>query len=299
MHETLQQSIEQHLKGTELSNLRVVGFDYASGGCINQAGVVFLENGQRLFVKWNDSAPQAMFAAEAEGLKKLRETNSIRVPNVIGRGSCGETNFLLLEELKLGEPGSDFFELFGRQLAIMHQWTDGRTDFGFSSDNFIGSTTQPNGGNCTTENWPKFWAEFRLGHQLRLAAVNGRANSELNRLGRKLLSRTEGLLAGPNEHPSVLHGDLWSGNFLADENGQPAIFDPACYFGNREAEFGMITLFGGFDQPFSEAYNEVWPLADGSQQRIELYRLYHLLNHLNLFGPSYMHDCLTIMRKYC
>ena len=166
--------------------------------------------------------------------------------------------------------------------------------FGFEEDNYIGATPQP---NAWTDDWVTFFAEQRLGFQLRLAADNG-FGGELARLGERLLSRLGELIDEPAEPACLLHGDLWGGNYLCDAEGQPVLIDPAAYYGRREAELAMTTLFGGFDSAFYGAYEEAWPLAPGSAERLEIYKLYHLLNHLNLFGGGYLGGCLGVLRRF-
>jgi fructosamine-3-kinase len=293
--------LERFIEPMGLSDSKIIGVEPVPGGTINQATKITLQSGSQFFVKRNPFSIPGMFECEAHSLDVMRSTKTVRVPmshgtgNALGAGNAPETTFLLLEWIDSAKRATDFFESLGRQLADLHQWNIGLRDYGFDHDNFIGNSTQP---NPTFTSWSEFWAQHRIGHQLKLAANSGWHDSDLIRLGEKLVDRLDSLLAGPNEPPSLLHGDLWSGNLIADESGQPVLVDPACYFGSREAEFGMITLFGGFEQNFFDAYHEAWPMADGSDQRIELYRLYHLLNHLNLFGGSYLESCLAILRKY-
>lgn len=295
MNSELIKSLEDFLEPGGLSGGQIVGLEKVHGGMVNQAARITLRSGDRFFVKFHLSAASGMLACEDHSLNVMRSTKTVRVPTSQGTGNGSATQFLVLQWIESADRAHDFFEVMGRQLAQLHRWNVGRRDFGFDHDNFIGTSTQP---NPTCEAWPEFWARYRLDHQLKLAADSNGADPELMRRGQKLVDRIDSLLIGPDEPASLLHGDLWSGNFLADETGQPVLVDPACYFGNREAEFGMITLFGGFEQSFFDAYNEVWPLGDGADERIELYRLYHLLNHLNLFGSSYLGDCLSILRKY-
>ena len=234
-----------------------------SGGCINDASVINCSNGQSYFLKSHSDAAEGMFRAEADGLRAMAATKSIRVPEVVTVGllDSGES-FIVLEAIpSVGHGGhpDDFFETFGRTLAEMHrQGTSER--FGFDSDNWLGSSVQL---NSWSNDWSKFWIESRLAPQLKMAHDNGRSNQKLQQLGRQLLDRIENMLDVDPEPPALLHGDLWSGNYGADENGQPTIFDPACYYGHREAEFGMTKLFGGFPKAFYDAYHETWPLAEG------------------------------------
>ena len=168
------------------------------------------------------------------------------------------------------------------------------TSFGFTEDNFIGATVQPNPQNS---DWVEFWIEHRIGFQLKLASDNGFAFA-LKQLETSFSRGIRRVLQEPSEAPALIHGDLWSGNYLVSAAGHPVVIDPAAYYAHREAEFGMTTLFGGFDQAFYNAYDEAFPLAEGWEDRVEIYRLYHLLNHLNLFGQSYLSGCREIMQKF-
>ena len=278
---------------------KVVSLDLCSGGCINDAAIVKTDQQKSWFVKFNSDAPDGMFSAEAQGLQTLEATNTIRVPEVITQGmlSSGQA-FLVLEAIPLGrgarERSSEFYETFGQQLADMHrQGTSSK--FGFDADNWLGSSVQL---NPWLADWTEFWITARLTPQLKMARDNGVSNRKLDQLGNRLLNRLDQILKKDLEPPSLIHGDLWSGNLLSDENGQPVIFDPACYYAHREAEFGMTKLFGGFPAEFYNAYQETWPLAEGWETRVEIYTLYHLLNHLNLFGGSYLSGCVEILERY-
>lgn len=264
------------------------------GGCINNTAILETDIGLSLFVKWNEQAPASLFQCESAGLEAIRSTRSLRVPEVIGSGvSARGVQFLVLEAIQTAAPGADFEQPLGRQLAELHRHGVAE-EFGFTHSNFIGSTPQPNRWNSS---WIEFWKSCRLGHQLNLARDNGYGDQRFSRLAERVLGRMDRLLSHEVQ-PALIHGDLWSGNYLADEQGNPVLLDPAVYFADREAEFGMTTLFGGLGQGFYDAYQEMWPLQAGSDDRIEIYRLYHLLNHLNLFGTSYLADCLQIMQKY-
>lgn len=247
------------------------------GGCINTT--VRLEDGeQHYFVKLNDRSLLGMFSAEAEGLAEIAASNSIRVPQPICRGISGDRAYLVLEYIAMGAGGDD--DSAGRQLAAMHR--TGWDRFGWRRDNTIGATPQP---NPPTEDWIGFWRDQRLGFQLQLAARNGH-RGRLQTRGEQLLLVFPALI----DHqpcPSLIHGDLWGGNLGYDQTGQPVIYDPAVYYADREAELAMTELFGGFSRRFYAAYAEAWPLAPGYRVRKMLYNLYHILNHLNLFGGGY------------
>lgn len=273
---------------------KIVNTTSISGGSINSAFQVILKDGRRFFVKSNSVELVRMFECEAAGLRELERANAIRIPEVIGVGTASSQSFLVLELIDSAEPKPEFSREMGTQLAILHQTRNEK--FGFQESNFLGSSNQPNDWN---ESWPEFWAQCRLGFQLKLARDQGNGDRELQQLGDRLLGKLESRLRSTEqESPALLHGDLWSGNYISGTAGEPVFVDPAVYFGSREAEFGMTTLFGGFDADFYDAYNEVSPLAEGSTDRIAIYRIYHLLNHLNLFGNSYLSGCLEILKKY-
>jgi len=250
------------------------------GGCINRALV--LEDGdRRYFVKLNGAARLAMFQAEAEGLRELAATRTVRVPQPVCSGTAAGQAFLALEYLPLRGLEARAQEELGTQLAQLHRAT--APCFGWRRDNTIGSTPQP---NDPTDDWVAFWRERRLGFQLRLAADNGYGSS-LQREGETLLDRLPAFFRDYRPAASLLHGDLWGGNAAAMDSGEPVIFDPAVYYGDREADLAMTELFGGFGGRFHDAYRETWPLDAGYRVRKNLYNLYHVLNHLNLFGGGY------------
>jgi fructosamine-3-kinase len=247
------------------------------GGDINRAFRLH-DDSQSYFVKLNTSSLLSMFEAEAAGLQELAQSQTIRVPEPVCFGSFENDSFLVLEYIQISPRGD--LELAGRQLAQMHQTFGDR--FGWDRDNTIGSTHQPN--NLSSD-WVEFWQQHRLGYQLKLA-TGLRHNSRLQQRGEKLVELLPQLI----EHkpkPSLLHGDLWGGNIAFDPERRPVIFDPAVYYGDRETDLAMTELFGGFGSSFYAAYNEVWPLDSGYASRRDLYNLYHILNHLNLFGGGY------------
>ena len=250
------------------------------GGCINRTEI--LEgNGRRYFVKLNDSTRLSMFEAEAEGLAEIAHSQSVRVPQPICAGQHGGQSYLVLEHLDLGRGGGKSDKLLGRQLAAMHRAT--HAHFGWRRDNTIGSTPQI---NTDESDWVTFYRERRLRYQLELAAENGYGGS-LQKSGGQLLARLPAFFSFYNPQPSLLHGDLWGGNHSVLTDGTPVIFDPAVYYGDREADLAMTELFGGFGSHFYSVYREAWPLDPGYRVRKDLYNLYHVLNHLNLFGGGY------------
>ena len=306
MDRLLLAAIEQTITKSQIGSCKIERVQPVGGGCINLAFSVLLSTGQKLFVKVNEDVHEDFFVCESGGLDKLRSAlplETIRIPTVIGLDSCLSASgrlqrFLILEWVESGTAASDFFEKLGRGLASLHQYSN-QEQFGFPTDNYLGKTKQQ---NQFDSDWVRFWGEQRLGFQLGLVKQNridsSELVSELLRKGSRLIERLDKLIGRFPHSPSLIHGDLWSGNFMCDASGCPVLIDPAPYFASFEAEFGMTTLFGGFDDSFYEAYKEVNPLADGFEIRVEIYRLYHLLNHLNLFGKSYLRDCLNIVRKY-
>ncbi len=263
---------------------------YASGGGINRCEILELEDGRRLFVKTHaGDALHGMFAAEASALKLLTKPGVLDIP----RPLAFDDNYLILETFTEGTPAGNWQEQMGRGLALLHRAT--RLDrFGFGTNNFLGTTLQV---NTWQSNWLEFFRDQRLGYQLRLLRVNTPHEASLIKAGEILLDKLTDILRFDDEPAVLLHGDLWSGNATANEKGAPVIFDPASYYGNREAEFGMMRLFGGFNKDCEDAYKEVWPLREGYERRFQVYKLYHQLNHLNLFGRSYYGGCLDTIHS--
>ena len=250
------------------------------GGCIHQAWRV--GDGDRAhFVKIDAATHLPLFEAEAAGLTELAATATVRVPALLGHGVAAGHAYLVLEYLPLGGDSAGAMERLGRQLAALH--AQPQAGFGGRRDNFIGATPQP---NPPSADWIAFWREHRLGFQLELAAYNGYGGAWLRR-GEALCARLEGLFAGYRPFPSLLHGDLWGGNAGCTRDGEPVVFDPAVYAGDREADLAMTELFNGFSDRFYAAYREALPLAAGYPQRRTLYNLNHVLNHLNRFGGGY------------
>jgi fructosamine-3-kinase len=262
----------------------------ASGGCINDAWVL-ADATRCFFVKLAATAESDMFQAEFKGLIELAQASAVRVPQPICAGADAARAWLVLEYLDLRAGGDRRWRQLGTGLADQHRRFAG--EFGWHRDNFIGSTIQP---NRWSTDWVAFLRDRRLGHQLRLAERKG-YGSDLGDDGARLLDSLPAFFDTYSPRPSLLHGDLWSGNvgFLA--TGEPVIFDPAVYYGDREADLAMTELFGGFPSEFYAAYAAAWPLDEGYAVRGQLYRLYHLLNHLNLFGAGYLCECRTTMGR--
>jgi len=257
-----------------------------SGGSINQVSCISLDNGSEYLLKTQTgSVLKDTFQIEHDGLLLLAQTKSIRVPAPL---VFGET-FLVMEFIQQGVKAADWQEQLGRELALLHQQTQ-QEKFGFHCDNYLGTSLQINTWN---NDWLAFWRENRLRPQLKLFTEQVGLEDSLIKKGFQLLENLEPWLGQVAESAVLLHGDLWAGNAMADEKGAPVIYDPASYYGHREAEFGMMRLFGGFGPRCEAAYAEIWPFADGFEERFRLYQLYHELNHLNLFGDAYYTNCMT------
>jgi len=235
--------------------------------------------GARYFVKTQSASRLVVLEAEADGLRELSRAGAIRVPAPVVCGSAGECAFLALEWLDFGDGGRD--AALGAGLARLHRVTAER--YGWRHDNTIGTSLQE---NAWSDDWATFFRDQRIGRQLALAARNG-AGRRLQRDGEKLLAAIPLLLAGHAPAASLLHGDLWCGNAARLASGEPVIYDPAVYFGDREADLAMTELFGGFGSDFHAAYRSAWPIDAGYPLRRTLYNLYHVLNHFNLFGADY------------
>lgn len=234
-----------------------------------------------MFVKVTGADRAWAFDAEAEGLRALASASAIRVPRVLGAGVAANRAWLALEWIDLVAPGPVSEARLGELLAEQHRTTS--ATFGWHRTNTIGLTAQENEPD---PDWTRFYAVRRLGFQLDIVGAGGHGGLLLER-GRRLCECLPALLAGHSPGPSLLHGDLWAGNHAADSAGTPVIFDPAAYFGDREADVAMTRLFGGYGRAFYRAYEAAWPLAPGAAERVPLYNLYHVLNHVNLFGGGY------------
>jgi protein-ribulosamine 3-kinase len=259
----------------------VAGAERLGGGCISPAVRLRLRDGRSFFLKWAErGTPAAMFPEEAWSLGRLAEAGFVRVPAVLGV----EAGWLLLEWLEPGPGGRQDWAVLGGALAGLHR-TPGPA-FGWRADNFIGPLPQ---ANPQHDAWPAFWREARLAPQLRRARAGGLLDARDDDRFGQLFERLDTLLAaGSAEGPSLLHGDLWSGNVHPLAEGGAALIDPASYYGHREVDLAMAALFGGFDRAFFDAYAAAWPLEPGATLRRAVYQLYYLLVHVNLFGGSYV-----------
>ena len=276
--------IGNHITEVTGKKFTVSKWQVLNGGCINRAFSI-TDGRDYYFVKHNTVNHVEMFAAEELGLQNLWESHTIRVPKPICYGVTENNSYIVLEWLDLESPGDqNAYYLMGKKLAELHRWQNPEVEyqdkFGWVRNNTIGSTLQI---NTWDDSWIEFWTEYRLGFQLRLAAKKG-GNFPL---ADHILSAVKTILANHAPRPSLVHGDLWGGNAGVTEDGEPVIYDPAVYWGDREVDLAMTELFGSFPSEFYQGYNEVWPLSEGYEYRKILYNLYHVLNHYNLFGGSY------------
>lgn len=271
----------------------VVDVRTVSGGCISSAAHLITDRCS-YFVKWGDAAVARTFSAEAAGLAELASgTVLLKIPGVVRQITLNDGRGVLVLEWIQTAPFKDHtWRALGTGLAELHGTL--AKSYGYVEDNFIGSSPQNN--DCVGQ-WPTFWRESRFIPQIEMARSSGIWSSSWDPAMERLLHTLDDLLP---EHPerSLLHGDLWRGNVLADQHGTPVLIDPAVYFGHREADIAMTMLFGEFDGQFYRAYSEAWPFDPGHENRMELYNLYHLINHLNLFGGSYAGSVEAVLTKY-
>ncbi len=260
------------------------------GGCINETFKVS-DGNKHYFVKLNSASCLLMFEAEAAGLNEIYHSHTLRVPSPICWGKNNHQSWLVLEYLNLNNTSRGDAAALGSGLAAMHRTHS--EHFGWMRNNTIGKTPQI---NTLTTNWVQFWRDHRLGYQLKLAKNNG-YTGKLQELGERLMSELNIFFNNTSPTASLLHGDLWNGNFSFDVEGQPIIYDPAVYHGDREADIAMTELFGMFPTAFYAAYRDDYPLDSGYNTRKILYNLYHILNHLNLFGGSYRHQAEQMINE--
>ncbi len=275
MHQKNSSAIAKQISQVTGTDFLVRDSRSVGGGSINQA-YILSGDGLSYFVKLNQPAQLSMFEAEVLALRQIQETATIRVPQPICLGITDHNSYLVLENLDLA--GSGNWQAMGCDLAALHQ--NGRADaFGWQQNNTIGSTNQP---NVWSSAWPEFFIQQRLVYQFKLAQRRGgsfpQASALLEGVAQQLQHRPT---------PALVHGDLWSGNAAFTAAGQPVIFDPAAYYGDREVDLAMTELFGGFPASFYQGYQQVLPISPDYQQRKVIYNLYHILNHFNLFGGGY------------
>lgn len=286
--------MEASLSDALEKQVRVGGTSSVGGGSINQAAVVETSAGE-YFLKWNDQPIEDLFELEAMALDEMISSpTELVIPAPIDyRGpQDGVPGFLILDYLAPGTRVADFDERLGRGLADLHRKS--ADAFGFHRDNYCGTTPQP---NRWRGDWIDFYREERLRFQLELAVDERGVSSGDRRAFDRLLERLDEFLGTGESVPSLIHGDLWSGNLHVAPDGRPGVIDPAAYYGHREAELGMMRLFGGFSDRVFDAYDEAWPLEPGWRDRLELYELYHLMNHFNLFGGGYGRRAFSIVKR--
>jgi fructosamine-3-kinase len=260
---------------------------HVGGGSINQATVLKTTCGP-YFLKYNSASLYPnMFVLEERGLQRLHDTGEVHVPQIISPGEIGEFSFLLLEYVDSAVPGKTFWEDFGSSLANMHKHTSDQ--FGLDHDNYIGSLKQSNNIHSS---WASFFIEERLEPQVQMANLS----PDVEKMFNKLYTRLDEIV--PAEVPALLHGDLWSGNYMTSARGEPTLIDPAVYYGHREMDIGMTKLFGGFDERFYTSYNAVFPMESGWESRMDICNLYPLMVHVNLFGGAYLSQVNAILDKF-
>jgi fructosamine-3-kinase len=282
----------QHLLSQQYAEEMIIHhWQQVFGGDINQTFVITVNQHHKFFLKLNTASEKDMFEKEFTGLQLLRTTNSLIIPAPVLQGSFHNSIFLVMENLEKGNPTKTFWKEFATGLAKLHQTT--HPSFGLNENNYIGTLNQ---SNHYCPEWAQFYASQRILPLFHLALQQQKCNtqdvSDAERLCQKLTT------IFPNEPPSLLHGDLWGGNFMCVKDGQSAIYDPAVYYGHREMDIAMSLLFGGFDASFYTYYNDVFPLEKGWKDRVELCQLYPLLVHLILFGGHYYSTVKEILRKY-
>lgn len=274
----------------EILNEKITSNSFVGGGSIADSQKIRTSSGKEYFVKSYSQSKSDILKNEVNGLIEIQKSKSIKTPQII----YYDDDILILEFIKPGRKNKKFSELFGIQLTEMHRLKSDK--FGFYENNYIGSNHQIN--LPLYSNWTDFYWENRLLYQFKLAEKHGYVNSDFRKLFNQFESVYRNIIEGTEEEPSLIHGDLWGGNYLVDESGNPVLIDPAVYYGHREAELGMTILFGGFDSEFYSSYNEAYPLFDGWKERLDIYKLYHVMNHLNLFGTGYLNQTLSIIKSY-
>lgn len=272
------QEIDTHISQVTGQKFQTQQHLSVSGGCINQ-GYAVSDGKLTYFVKLNQASQVTMFEAEMLGLQQMHHTNTILVPQPLCWGTANNSSYIVLEWLEMRDSDSKSWQEMGRKLAAMHKVTS-QKGFGWDMNNTIGSTPQI---NTWTDDWAEFYTKHRLGYQFQLATRRGGSFP----LQAELLAAIPEFLADHHLQPSLVHGDLWGGNAGCTVDGEPVIFDPATYFGDREVDIAMTELFGGFPPTFYQGYKEVFPLNSGYEKRKTIYNLYHVLNHFNLFGGGY------------
>ncbi len=278
----------ERLVGT---SVEVIDTKRLIGGDINDVYRIRTKQGNFCIKVNSESKFPGMFEAEEKGLDQLRQSSSFRVPEVYGKGSYNDLSFLLMEYIYPGDPKQHFWSDFGHRLAHLHWQTSDQ--FGLSHSNYIGSLHQQNGQRTT---WAEFFEHERLRPQLKLAYDQGYVSSKTDEYFERLFQRLGEIF--PEEPATLLHGDLWNGNYMVDQKGNPVLIDPAVYYGHREMDLAMTKLFGGFGEAMYEDYHEIYPLENGWKSRVEICNLYPLLVHVNLFGRGYLTQVRSIVSRF-
>jgi fructosamine-3-kinase len=288
-------SIPEHISKEIVARL---GTDYSpheagfiGGGSINEAAYMLCKKG-KFFIKWNSASRYpAMFEIEARSLELLQGKSALRIPQPLLSGESEKDAFLLTEFIESAPPAKDFWRTFAFGLAELHR--NSNAHFGLAFDNYIGSLRQ---SNTQHSGWADFFVEERLLAQIRMARDNGLLGREHSRQFERLFHKVEYIF--PEEKPALLHGDLWSGNFMTDEQGNACIFDPAVYYGHRIMDIGMTKMFGGFSPEFYQHYNEAFPMESNWTEQVEVANLYPTLVHLNLFGSGYLSGIVRVLKRF-
>jgi fructosamine-3-kinase len=290
VHKNFLEKLSTQLSSNLKSNITIEKVQQVYGGDINETFVLFTSSGN-YFLKVNSHPPQDMFEKEFNGLQTLQQANAIHIPQPILYGSFNSPIFLVMEHIEKGQPANNFWQQFAAGLAGVHRNT--QPQFGFKENNYIGSLAQE---NKLTDEWPQFYTTQRIMPLIKQAYEQNKCTKEDTLKAERLCNHFPELF--PKEQPALLHGDLWSGNFMVNGNGEPVIYDPAVYFGCREMDIAMTKLFGGFDKSFYNYYHEIFPLQKEWEQRISLCQLYPLLVHLILFGGHYYYSVINIIKSF-
>ncbi|MCH8904984.1 MAG: fructosamine kinase family protein [Bacteroidetes bacterium] len=282
----------EHVLSEKLSiSIQVNGFSPTTGGCINSSGKLDTNQGV-FFLKWNDKSKfPKMFEMEARGLGLLSEAGELRIPSVIVIGESKTESFIILEHIESSDKATGFWEEFGSSLARLHEHQG--EQFGLDHNNYIGSLPQ---SNTFHEDWIEFFIVERLEKQIEIAVNDSAVDRSLIKKFNNLYKKLPEIF--PKAKPSLLHGDLWSGNYMVDEKGQACLIDPAVYYGNREIEISFTQLFGGYEKQFYDSYEAGFPLENNFAERAPVYNLYPLLVHVNLFGSGYLAGIKSTLNKF-
>ncbi|MEE9258989.1 MAG: fructosamine kinase family protein [Nitrospinaceae bacterium] len=290
----MKEELKKLLESVYGKSVSVKSTSRTGGGCINETQVLILSNGERVFLKYNSNPPKNFFRTEARGLRLLGSAkDGPKVPQPLGEDPAPDARFILMEYVESASPGKVFDVRFAEALANLHRTTDG--EHGLDHDNFIGKTEQK---NTREKDGVVFFRDRRLRFQQELARKTGKLPSSTDRKLDTLCDKLENLLDVTREKPALMHGDLWSGNHFCGPGGAPCIVDPAVYYGLREADLAMTELFGRLPQTFYDAYHRAFPMNPGYEERKQIFNLYHLLNHLNLFGRSYLSSVEQTVRYF-